>query len=65
MTSSDDRTDALRRLAEQLHRTLDQTIDDWDSGTTATVEATGRKPQTFARPLAAPPVRMEQLARTP
>ncbi|GAB2579822.1 hypothetical protein [Microlunatus antarcticus] len=65
MTSSDDRTAALRRLAEQLHRSLDQAIDDWDAATPAATEATGSRPQTFARPLAAPPVRMEQLARTP
>lgn len=57
--------EALQQLADQLHRSITQAFDGWSGSTNATPEQTRGEARTFARPLAAPPVRMEQLARTP
>ena len=57
--------EALRRLADQLHQAVTQTFDAWTAeGQTTAPSAPPRGPA-HARPLTAPPVRMEQLARTP
>ena len=61
MTSTDD---SLRRLADQLHRSISTTLDDWARKDAADAGAPREAP-TFARPVTAPPVRMEQMARTP
>ncbi len=71
VTSSDEppaalRTDeAVRRLADQLHHAVDRVVDDWIAAANRTPEAAPRAGRPFARPVTAPPVRMEQLARTP
>lgn len=57
--------EAMRRLADQLHHYITQAFDDWNADLNAT--GTGVAPVTpsFAGPVSVPPVRMEQLARTP
>lgn len=62
MTSSDGPTD---ELVDRLRRSVSAVLDDWAAGRDAVVEEGRRETKAFARPLAAPPVRMEQLARTP
>jgi hypothetical protein len=57
--------EALRQLADRLQRAITATFDDWTASTDATQKPTQRDAPTFARPVTAPPVRMEQLARTP
>jgi hypothetical protein len=59
--------EAMRRLAERLHHDLDQAFDEWGAGANANAVRERARPEapTFARPVTAPPVRMEQLARTP
>ena len=57
--------EALRQLADQLHRTIDKTFEDWSADASATPGETRPATPTFARPVAVPPVRMEQLARSP
>ena len=57
--------DVLRRLADQLHASITQAFDDLSAEGNATVPETRPEPPRFARPVSAPPVRMEQLARTP
>ena len=71
MTSSDRPTGAgaadlehTRQLLDDLRRHLAETVDALGARSDATAEARP-EPPTFARPLTAPPVRMEQLARTP
>ncbi|MGI3785634.1 MAG: hypothetical protein ACRYG2_33215 [Janthinobacterium lividum] len=58
-------TEAVRQLADQLHRSITTAFEDWNAD--LNVEREGAQPSTpsFARPLAVPPVRMEQLSRTP
>ena len=59
--------EAMRQLADRLHHEIDRAFDDWDAGAHANPNAEGARPatSTFARPVSVPPVRMEQLARTP
>jgi hypothetical protein len=62
---------AVRRLLDQLRRRIDQAFDDLgdladlDADGSSTPDRPGPAPQTFSRPAAVPPVRMEQLHRTP
>ena len=57
--------EALQQLADQLHRSITRALDDWNASTNATPGEAPGETRTFAKPLTAPPVRMEQLARTP
>ena len=57
--------EVVRQLADQLHRAVTQTFDDWAAGLTGPAEPAGRETRTYGRPAAVPPVRMEQMARTP
>ena len=73
MTSPDGSTDAgaargledTRQVLDELRRHLVQTLDDLDARLGAMPAAARPAAPTYSRPLAAPPVRMEQLARTP
>lgn len=55
--------DALRQLADRLHQAVTATFADV-SGATAKPDDT-RAASSFGRPVAVPPVRMEQMTRTP
>lgn len=57
--------EALRRLADQLHHSITQTFEDWDADVNAARKEVEPAAPSFARPVNVPPVRMEQLARTP
>jgi hypothetical protein len=57
--------EAMRQLADQLHQCITKTFDDWNVGGNGTPETASAATPTFARPVSLPPVRMEQLARTP
>ncbi len=73
MTSSDRPDDAgpaaelesLRRLLADLRRHVVETVDDLDTRMIALGQEAKPVAAAFARPVTAPPVRMEQLARTP
>lgn len=65
MTSSDTPTRDLRELTDQLHDCITKTFDDWNATVNPIPEGAQRETQAFARPVTVPPVRMEQLARTP
>jgi hypothetical protein len=73
MTSSDRPDDAgpvaglesTRRLLHTLRRQVLEAIDDLETRLVAVSEEAKPVTSTFARPVKAPPVRMEQLARTP
>ena len=56
---------AVRRLVDQLHRSITKTFDDWGAGNDATLEGSQHEAAAFARPVTVAPVRMEQLARAP
>ena len=56
---------AVRELVDRLHQDIDKAFDAWNAEGSSTVEKTPPVAPTFARPVAQPPVRMEQLARTP
>ena len=56
---------AMRELVDRLHHDIDEAFADWDAKGSSTVGKTPPVTPTFARPVAQPPVRMEQLARTP
>ena len=58
-------SEALRQLADQLHRSITTTLADWDVSVNAVPEKTRPATPTFSRPASVPPVRMAQLARTP
>ena len=55
----------MRQLADQLHRSITRTLADWDISVHAMPEGHQPATPTFTRPASVPPVRMEQLARTP
>lgn len=57
--------EAMRQLVDQLHHTIAQTLADWDVSVNGMPEKARPAAPTFARPVSVPPVRMEQLARTP
>ncbi len=62
--------EAARQLADRLHRAIDEALGAWvaeaDASDGGTTPGSARPvAPTFARPVTAPPVRMEQLARTP
>ena len=57
--------EAMRQLADQLHHYITKTFDDWNANVDAMAEKAQPATPTFARPVSVPPVRMEQLARTP
>ena len=57
--------EAVRRLADQLHHAITKTFDDWNATMNAVPEGAQPVTPTFAGPVSVPPVRMEQLARTP
>ncbi|HEY0239410.1 MAG TPA: hypothetical protein VGC37_12250 [Friedmanniella sp.] len=68
MTSSPEPTtdpEALNALADQLHDCITKTLEGWSANRGAGREGAERATRPFARPVTAPPVRMEQLARTP
>lgn len=73
MTSSDRALDAgaaaelthVRQLLDDLRRDVADTVDELDRRMKAMFQEAQPVTPTFARPLTAPPVRMEQLARTP
>jgi hypothetical protein len=73
MTSSDRPMDAgaaaelesMRRLLDGLRRLVGETVDDLETRMNALFQQAPPATPTFARPVTAPPVRMEQLARTP
>lgn len=74
MTSSDASTndrgrvadaESVRRLADRLHDAVTTTVQDWAADADGPVTTSRPEGPSFARPLAAPPVRMEQMARTP
>lgn len=54
-----------RQLLDDLRRHIVQTLDDLDARMDALPTAAQPAAPTYSRPLTAPPVRMEQLARTP
>ncbi|SEQ91922.1 hypothetical protein [Microlunatus flavus] len=56
---------AVRRLLGQLRHQIDQALEDLDAQAPAAAERPAPAPQTFSRPATVPPVRMEQLHRTP
>jgi hypothetical protein len=57
--------DAMRQLVDQLHQHIDEAFNDWNAHANPVLEKAEPTPATYARPVAVPPVRMEQLARTP
>jgi hypothetical protein len=57
--------EAMRQLADQLHHSISAAFEDWKANLGATPEAAEPTTSTFARPVSVPPVRMEQMARTP
>lgn len=57
--------EALRRLADQVHRGVTAAFEDWAAAADAAPGRTEPVARTYARPAPVPPVRMEQLARTP
>jgi hypothetical protein len=58
--------EAVRQLVDRLHRSIDEAFADWSA---ADADGKPGEPQpaapTYHRPVTAPPVRMEQMARTP
>ncbi|GAA3555871.1 hypothetical protein GCM10022197_08820 [Microlunatus spumicola] len=57
---------AARELVDRLHRAIDQAFDAWvDEGAGGPAEGAKSAAPTYHRPVTAPPVRMEQMARTP
>ena len=57
--------EAMRQLVDQLHHSITKTFADWNVSVNAMPEKAQPSAPTFARPVSVPPVRMEQLARTP
>ena len=57
--------EAMRQLVDQLHHNITQTLVDFNVSVNAMAEDAQSSAPTFARPVSVPPVRMEQLARTP
>lgn len=57
--------EAMRQLVDQLHHSISKTFADWNVSVNAVPENARSAASTFARPVSVPPVRMEQLARTP
>lgn len=59
-------TEAVRQLVDQLHRAVDQAFEAWVAGSSdGQPEAAKPTAPSYHRPVTAPPVRMEQMARTP
>jgi len=58
--------EAVRQLVDRLHAAIDQAFAEWGAA-----DAQGKTDEsqpvapTYHRPVTAPPVRMEQMARTP
>jgi hypothetical protein len=48
-----------------VHRGVSKTFADWNADASAAPAGTPPVAPTFSRPVTAPPVRMEQMARTP
>ena len=57
--------EAMRQLVDQLHQNITKTLADWNVSVNAVPVKAQPSGPTFARPASMPPVRMEQLARTP
>ncbi len=55
----------VRQLLDNLRRHVAETLDELDTRMSAMFEEAQPATPTFARPVTVPPVRMEQLARTP
>ncbi|MGI3785951.1 MAG: hypothetical protein ACRYG2_34840, partial [Janthinobacterium lividum] len=64
MTSPDD-PEAMRQLADQLHHAITKTFDDWNAGLRDPLAGAQPTAPSYTKPVTVPPVRMEQLARTP
>jgi hypothetical protein len=57
--------EAMRQLVDQLHHNIIETFADWNVSVHALPEKARPSAPAFARPASVPPVRMEQMARTP
>ena len=57
--------ESMRQLADQLHHCITKTFDEWKVNVNPMPEGIEPATPAFARPVSVPPVRMEQLARTP
>jgi hypothetical protein len=57
--------ESMRVLLDSLRHHVGETVDDLETRITAAFQQAQPVTPTFARPVTAPPVRMEQLARTP
>ena len=55
----------VHQLVDQLHHSITKTFAEWNVSVNAMPEKAQPSAPTFARPVSVPPVRMEQLARTP
>lgn len=57
--------EAMRQLVDQLHHGITETLAQWNVSVNTVPEKAEPPAPTYARPVSVPPVRMEQLARTP